>query len=82
MYLSFASKLKLGFFIAGLPSLGPIFCDFSAPAAAMAYNAALIPSGTTWAIISWLFVCLLGIMCICIISAYVYLFVTFTPDTM
>ena len=41
----------MGCFIIGLPSLGPTFCVLSAPATAMACNAALVASATACAIV-------------------------------
>ena len=65
----------------GQPSLGPLFCDLSGPAAALACIVGLLASTTAWAITSLVFFSL-AVICICIISVYVCLCETFTTDTM
>ena len=60
----------------------PSFCVPSAPATAVACIAAPVASATYCTIVSLVFVCLLAIICICTLFAYVCLYETFTPDTM
>ena len=62
LHLSSASRLNVGCFIMGLPSLGPAFCVLSAPATVMACIAALVSSVTACAIASLVFVCSISII--------------------
>ena len=74
LYLSSASQLNVGYFIAGL---NPTFCVLCAPATAMACIAALVASATACAIASLVFVCSCDIWCIYVplllMSAYMRL---------
>ena len=65
----------------GPPHLGPTFCVLSALAAAMVCIVTLAASPTTCSIISFAFDYSFAMFCICILSADVCLFETFTPDT-
>ena len=56
LYLSSASQLNVGFFIMGLPSLGPTFCILSALATAMACTSALVASASACTIATLVFV--------------------------
>ena len=61
LYLSSASQLKLGCFIAGPPILGPTtICGLSAVDAAIACIAAFVTSATAFAIVSLAITCSLA----------------------
>ena len=77
LYLFCASQLNVDCFIMGLPSMGPAFCVLSAAATARVCIAAFVASATACTIASLAFVCLLAIICICTLSAYVCLHETF-----
>ena len=83
LYLSSASQLKLGCFLAGLPILGPtMLFDLYAVATAIACIAALVTSATALAIASFPIDCSLAIVNFDLFIVYVCLNETFTTYTM
>ena len=76
LHLSSTSQLNMGCSIMGLPGLGTAFCVLSAPATTMTCIAVLVTSATACANASLVFVSSLATLCICTLSAYVFLYET------
>ena len=73
LYLSSASKLKLGCFIAGLPILCPtVHCGLSVVAATIACIVALVASATAFAIASLAIACSFAIFLFVLFQYFVY----------